>query len=280
MIMKKNILVLFLSFVMLSSCAKSKKDVIVTIHTSFGDIKVLLYEETPLHKANFIKLAEEGQYDSTIFHRVIKGFMVQGGDVDEKNASRSNETVAAEIVDGLYHEKGALAAARQGDNVNPSKASSWCQFYIVDGKKFSEAELTVDQRKLNQAIGQLMRYESNKELKEKFMELQLQKDYDGMSQLALEYVDLAEQQLNIKLKMDISSERLELYTSVGGAPHLDGAYTVFGKVVEGLEVVDKIADVEIGAASRPKEKFYMTMELEELSKKKITKLYGYQYPEK
>lgn len=278
--MKKQLLLLLSCFIMLSSCASDRKDVIITIHTSLGDMKVLLYEETPLHKANFIKLAEESQYDSTVFHRVIKEFMIQGGNVDEKNGTNSNETVPAEIVDGFYHQKGALAAARQGDRVNPKKASSWCQFYVVHGKTFTRAELSIDQAKLNQAVTQMMRYESNAELKAKFEALKLVKDYDGMSKLALEYVDEAEKQMNVKLRKDISKERLDIYSELGGAPHLDGAYTVFGKVVEGLEVVDKIAMVEKGRGDRPKENIYMTMEIETLSKKKITKLYGYEYPEK
>lgn len=277
--MKKHILFALTTLFILSSCAKDKKDVVITMKTSYGDMKVILFDETPLHKASFIKLAEEGQYDSTVFHRIIKEFMIQGGNVDEKNGTSSNETIQAEIIDGFYHEKGALAAARQGDRVNPEKASSWCQFYIVHGKTFTEAELTVDQRKLNQAISQLMQYESHADIKNQFMELQNKQDYEAMNKLALEYVDLAEKELNITLKKDISPERLKVYTEVGGSPHLDGAYTVFGKVVEGLEVVDKIAAVETGRADRPNEPIYLTMTIDKLSKKKITKLYGYQYPE-
>ena len=278
--MKKHLLLFLCSFIMLSSCASDRKDAIITIHTSYGDMKVLLYEETPLHKANFIQLAEEAQYDSTIFHRVIKEFMIQGGDVDAKNGTRSNQTIPAEIVDGFYHQKGALAAARQGDRVNPEKASSWCQFYIVHGKTFTETELSIDQGKLNQAVGQMMRYASNADMKGKFEALREVEDYDGMTKLALEYVDEAEKQMNVKIRKEISPERLEIYSQLGGAPHLDTEYTVFGKVVEGLEVVDKIAAVEKGRADKPTENIYLTMEIERLSKKKITKLYGYEYPEK
>ncbi|MEO9803493.1 MAG: peptidylprolyl isomerase [Reichenbachiella sp.] len=277
--MKKHFLLILSTLFVLSSCAKDKKDVVITVKTSFGDMKVILFEETPLHKANFIKLAEEGQYDSTVFHRIIKEFMVQGGNVDEKNGTNSNNTIAAEIVDGFYHHKGALAAARQGDRVNPEKASSWCQFYIVHGKTFTEAELTVDQRKLNQAISQLMQYESHAEIRNQFMELQNKQDYEAMNQLALQYVDLAEKELNVTLKKEIAPERLKLYTEIGGSPHLDGAYTVFGKVVEGLDIVDKIAAVETGRADRPTEPIHLTVTVERLSKKKITKLYGYEYPE-
>lgn len=279
MTMKKHLLLALTTLIVLSSCAKDKKDAVITIKTSYGDMKVILYEETPKHKANFIKLAEEGQYDSTTFHRIIKEFMIQGGDIDAKKGTRSTETIPAEIVEGFYHEKGALAAARQGDRVNPEKASSWSQFYLVHGKTFSEAELTVDQRKLNQAIGQLMRYESHENIKDEFAALQEKQDFEAMNQLALQYVDLAEKELNIKLKKPISAERLKLYTETGGAPHLDGEYTVFGKVVEGLDIVDKIAEVETGRGDKPTEAIYLSMEVERLPKKKITKLYGYEYPE-
>ncbi|UXX80294.1 peptidylprolyl isomerase [Reichenbachiella carrageenanivorans] len=277
--MKKHLLLALTTLIVLSSCAKDKKDAVITIKTSYGDMKVILFEETPKHKANFIKLAEEGQYDSTTFHRIIKEFMIQGGDVDAKNGTRSTKTIPAEIVEGFYHEKGALAAARQGDRVNPEKASSWCQFYLVHGKTFSEAELTVDQRELNQAIGQLMRYASHEDIKDEFAALQEKEDYEAMNQLALEYVDLAEKELNIKLKKSISAERLKLYTEVGGAPHLDGEYTVFGKVVEGLDIVDKIAEVETARGDKPIDAIYISMEVERIPKKKITKLYGYEYPE-
>ncbi len=283
--MNKSILTTIIVLSAMISCnsketAGSKKDYIVVIHTPFGDMKAILYDETPLHKANFLKLVENGQYDSTTFHRVMKEFMVQGGDVDLKNNKRSSETIPAEFVDKFIHGKGSLAAARQPDNVNPKKASSWCQFYIVHGKKFTERELTVDQRKLNQVISQMMRYDSHKELRDQFMKLQDERDFDAMGQLAMDNIDLAEKEMNVKLKIDISPERLKTYTTIGGAPHLDTEYTVFGRIVEGLEVIDKIAAQKVARANKPIEDIHMTMELVKMKKKEITKRYGYQYPEK
>lgn len=257
-----------------------KKDFLVVIHTSFGDMTAILYDETPLHKANFIKLAKEGQYDSTIFHRVIKDFMIQGGDIDAKNGTRNTETVPAEFVDKFYHTKGSLSAARQGDNVNPQKGSSWCQFYIVQGKKFTKEELTIDQQKLNQSIRTLLQYESQKDLKEQFVKLQAEGNNEAMNQLALDNVELCERELNINLKLDISPERLELYTTLGGAPFLDTEYTVFGKVVDGLDIIDKIADQKTARGDKPLQDIHLTVELVEMRKSKITKLYGYNYPEK
>lgn len=256
-----------------------KKDFLVVIHTPYGDMTAILYDETPLHKANFIKLVKEGQYDSTIFHRVIKNFMIQGGDVDAKNKTRTKETVPAEIINKFHHTKGALSAARQGDNVNPQRASSWCQFYVVHGKQFTKEELTIDQPKLNQAIGQLLQYESHQDLRNQFMQLQSERKFTEMNQLAIDNVDLCEKELNIKLRKDLSPERLKLYTTVGGAPHLDDEYTVFGRVIKGLEVIDKIADQKTRGGDRPIEDIYMTVELIEMKRKKITKEYGFEYPE-
>ena len=183
--MKKQLLFFMAIFFVFTSCAKDKKDVIITIHTSYGDMKVILYEETPLHKANFIKLAEKSLYDSTIFHRVIKEFMIQGGNVNEKMGTTSSETIPAEFVKTFYHHKGALSAARQGERTNPKKASSWCQFYVVHGKKFDKAELTVDRGRLSQAMSQLMRYDSHADIKDKFMALQEKNDFEAMNLLCI-----------------------------------------------------------------------------------------------
>lgn len=283
--MTKLVLTIILLIATLYSC-KSKKtlgdktDFLVVIHTQYGDMKAILYDETPFHKANFIKLAKEGQYDSTLFHRVIKEFMIQGGDIDAKNKTISNETIVAEIVDKYYHGKGSIAAARQDDRVNPAKASSWSQFYIVQGKKYTEKELTVDQIKLNNAISQMIQYDSHKDLRDQFIKLQAEQNFESMNQLAMDNIKLVEKEMNVKLKKYISPEKLKTYTTIGGTLHLDTQYTVFGKVVEGLEIIDKIANQKVDSADKPLENIYMTVELIEMKKKKITKLYGYIYSEK
>lgn len=212
----KNILsaLMLISLIILSACSsqktvesnkgdkneslKSEPMTQVLIKTSMGDITIALYNETPQHKANFIKLVKENYYDGVLFHRIIQGFMIQTGDPNSKTAKPGQVlgnggpgyTIPAEFVPSLYHKRGAVAAAREGDNVNPLKASSGSQFYIVDGKKFSHEQLEM--------IGQRMG-----------------KKFDGRQENS--------------------------YTTVGGAPHLDGDYTVFGEVVSGMDVVDKIA---------------------------------------
>tara|TARA_S200000501_G_scaffold56921_1_gene47109 strand:+ start:81 stop:884 length:804 start_codon:yes stop_codon:yes gene_type:complete len=264
----------------LPSC-NSDKDILVNINTQFGTIKVLLYDETPLHKKNFIELVKEGKYDSTQWHRVIKNFMVQGGNVYEKEGTQESEEdrIPAEIIDNFMHTKGSLAAARQPDRINPTKMSSASQFYIVHGKIFSEEELTIDQYALNQGLSELMRDSSYDTIAQQFINLQRENKNKEMNQLALRYVDLVESVQGISLRKAISQDRIVAYTTLGGAPHLDNEYTIFGRVVVGLEVVDQIASVSVGRANRPIEDLFMTMNIEEIPKKQITEQYGYIYPE-
>ena len=211
---------------------KSKKDFLVTVSTEMGDMQLILYEATPKHRENFLKLANEGFYNGLLFHRVIKNFMIQGGDPKSKDAKPGQRLgsggldyrVDAEFNTTLIHKKGALAAAR--DN-NPKKASSSCQFYIVQGKKANDQELAALEKRNN---------------------------------------------------ITYTVEQKNTYKEIGGTPFLDQNYTVYGEVLAGLEVLDKIAAVEKDAADRPKKDVSMTVTVKKMSKKKITKLYGYQYP--
>lgn len=256
-----------------------KKDDLVIIHTPYGDMTVLLYEETPLHKENFLRLAKSGAYDSTIWHRVIEDFMIQGGDVTKVSGSQEVDldNVPAELDRGFYHTKGALAAARTGDNINPERKSSACQFYIVQGKEVKRKELEVDQGKLQRGIGELLSKPEYDSIRQQFQELSQKRDSEGINDLAYSLVNLCEQELDIKIRKDIPEAALDAYERTGGTPHLDGAYTVYGMVVEGLEVIDKIAAVEVNG-SKPVEDVYITMEVVTLKTKNITKAYGYDYP--
>lgn len=183
------------------------------IHTDYGDMKGVLYNETPQHRDNFVKLAKAGFFNGLLFHRVIQGFMIQGGDPDSKNAKPGQQlgsggpayTIPAEINPNFIHKKGALSAARQGDQVNPKKASSGSQFYVVQGQKQDSQKLAAQ--------------------------------YPG--------------------KYSIS--QLEAYKSFGGTPFLDGEYTVFGEVTEGLDVIDKIAAVQKDKSDRPLKDIKMTI---------------------
>jgi len=273
----KNILLIIFCYGLFTSCSSQEMDHVVTITTKFGDIKVILYDQTPEHKKNFIKLARSGRYDSTTFHRVIQNFMVQGGDVNAKPdvEEKIDYTIPAEFVDTLIHHRGALAAARQGDQVNPERASSGCQFYIVDGKVFSEDELTLDMQKLNldlRKLSEVPEYDSVlMNLRNVYMEQGPEVYMDSLKAL----MPTLEKRFGNTYRKDYDPQRLDVYTSMGGAPHLDDTYTVFGRVVEGMEVVDQIAAVKTAPrADKPVDDIYITMEVEEISKGEWQKLYG------
>ena len=254
-----------------------EKDVLITINTPYGDMKAILFEETPLHKQNFIKLTKEEKFNSTIFHRVIKDFMIQGGDVNLKGDPNAIDyTIPAEFNDKFFHSKGSLAAARMGDNVNPKKKSSGCQFYIVDGGIFTKDELSTDIQSLFEGIQLLFMEPEYSDLKDKF--LKVQNDRKETQKLAMQFKNVVKEKFDISTSIDILPEKLEAYSSIGGSPHLDGEYTVFGRVVEGLDVIDKIAAVKIGQANKPIEDIQMKVSLEMVKKDFITKNYGYQYP--
>jgi cyclophilin family peptidyl-prolyl cis-trans isomerase len=271
--MKTNFLVLsVLMLVMVLSCGNTRKTgqngTMVLITTDFGSMKVKLYDETPLHRDNFLKLAGEGYYNDLLFHRVIKEFMLQGGDPDSRGASASKRLggggpsyqVDAEIKPEFFHKKGALAAARQGDNVNPERKSSGSQFYIVHGKVHSPEELTQmeEQQKMRAVRQELMTlYRQNQALVSRW---QQESKTDSINALMVSLQEQAEQNANVA-QFQISEERRAAYTSIGGTPFLDGSYTVFGEVVEGFEVIDSIANQQIGQADRPLHDIKMKVEV-------------------
>lgn len=281
--MKKAFIIIVLGVVLFTSC-KSEKDFLVTIKTPYGDMKAILYDETPKHKENFIKLAQEGFYDSILFHRVIKDFMIQGGDPNSKGAGQGASLgsggpgyqIPAEFVKSRFHEKGALSAARTN---NPEKKSSGSQFYVVHGKVWDEAELTVDMNLLGQACQQMLQQPKYDSLKQMFISIYQNDGPEAYGKKLVEMKDFISDVMKVKVTKDIAPERVSTYTTIGGAPHLDDAYTVFGIVVKGLEVIDKIAEQPTDGRDRPSIDITMMVEVEELSRKKITKEYGYTYPE-
>lgn len=232
---------------------------VVLIKTTMGDIKVKLFDDTPAHRDNFLKLASENFYDSVLFHRVIKNFMVQAGDPKSKHAAAGDilgsgdpgYTIPAEIVyPKHYHKYGALAAARTADQVNPERRSSGSQFYIVTGNKMSESQIN----QIEQGMMQKQMMEHFQKLayqhKDTIMALQAAKDTAGIIALQQELV----RQTEAEVKPQPMPEQLRRdYETVGGAPHLDGQYTVFGQVIDGMDVVEKIQQAETGSGDRPKQ---------------------------
>ena len=218
------LLVVIIGFNTNCSAQKKKKQTKVLISTEYGDIKIVLYNETPKHRDNFIKLVKEGFYDGTLFHRVMNTFMIQGGDPESKDAKEGvilgnggpGYTIPAEFDTNFIHKKGVLAAARQPDNVNPNKESSGSQFYIMQGVKQTKEEVDKITESRNKRRDTPITY---------------------------------------------TEEQYKIYEEVGGKPHLDMDYTIFGEVIEGFEVIDKIAAVEVDRRNRPKKDIIMTIKI-------------------
>jgi len=212
-----------------------KKDYLITIQTDYGPMRLILYNQTPKHKENFIKLTEQKFYDGLLFHRIIESFMIQGGDPASRDAKPGlalgngdvGYRIPAEFAPELFHKKGALAAAR--DN-NPEKASSGCQFYIVQGRVWDDAALETQLARITQLNGR-----------------------------------------------PPTEAQKQVYETLGGTPHLDGNYTVFGEVIDGLAVVDSVAKQPRNAANRPDKDIRMNVSGQWVKKKKITKQYGFTY---
>lgn len=271
----------FSSSAIQADIVEGKWDYVITITTNYGEMTAILFEETPKHKANFLKLINQGYYDGLLFHRVIKDFMIQAGDPDSRIAAPGaalgrggpGYTVPAEIKPKFFHKKGALCAARQPDRVNPHKASSGSQFYIVQGDTIAEDRLVPLNREiLNDALKKIR---PNTPLSDSLRAAL------GQSREAFEakLVAMSEEVYTATgFRLAVPDERVAVYTSTGGAPHLDDQYTIFGQVIVGLEVIDKIAAVETGRGARPVEDVVMTsVTAKRMKRKKITKTYGYVY---
>lgn len=250
------------------------KETTVIMHTSLGDVTLKLYNETPLHRDNFIKLVKKGTYNGLLFHRVIKDFMVQGGDVTSKDAPMNKSlgagdlgyTVPAEFVYPKYfHKKGALCAARTGDEVNPERASSASQFYIVTGKKYTEGEFKQMEKQLENRLKQSIFARLQTENKAKIMQLYRNGEKEELAILRDTLVGKTELEAEKrKEEACLPAELREAYRSVGGVPFLDNQYTVYGEVVDGIEVVDAIQKVKTNKQDRPLENIVIkSMELVE-----------------
>jgi len=261
--MKKLSIFLIFSIFMIAAAESNAQSgsgkVKVLISTTMGDITVELFNETPQHRDNFIKLAESGFYDSLLFHRVINHFMIQGGDPGSKGAEPGKRlgagepgyTIPAEFNQKLFHKKGALAAARQGDQANPEKRSSGSQFYIVQGKVFTNPQLDTMEMKMNYGLQQNLMRKYSMEARDELTKYRQEGKQAEFERRVAEIKSKADSAYRVSPKMVIPVERRQVYTTVGGYPSLDGAYTVFGQVIAGLEVVDKIAAVQTGPGDRP-----------------------------
>lgn len=240
------------------------RDSKLIIETDFGNMEVILYDKTPLHRDNFLKLVSEKFYDELLFHRVIENFMIQGGDPDSKNASQEEilgsggpgYTIPAEFNEDIFHKKGAIAAARLGDNQNPEKESSGSQFYIVHGTVFTDEQLDriesqTNNTKLQNFFSEIFEKEENE-----YIERGEEPDYNLIYEQAREK---AKNKFSETDPFRFSEKARETYKTKGGSPHLDGSYTVFGEVVNGIDVIDKIASVPVDSNDRPLEDIHMNI---------------------
>ncbi len=279
--MKYKLIALILMAATINSCGggssqsakaqPAESETKVLIKTSLGDITIKLYNETPQHRDNFIKLVEEHFYDSTLFHRVIRDFMVQAGDPESKNAEKYAQlgaggpgyNIPAEFVYPKYfHKRGALSAARQADQVNPERQSSGSQFYIVTGKKYGKYDLQDMEKQMSDRRGQGLFDRLCAQNSDTIAKLQMADDRDGLMKLQDEFIARIDEVLKEEGPFKFTKEQVDAYMSVGGAPFLDNDYTVFGEVIDGMKTVDKIESAGTDVHDRPRKDIrIITMEI-------------------
>jgi peptidyl-prolyl cis-trans isomerase B (cyclophilin B) len=261
-------------FTWMVSCGGSRQeqkpegaDVVIT--TKFGEIKLMLYDETPEHKKNFLKLIDEGFYNDLLFHRVIENFMIQGGDPMSRKAGQNfmlggndlGYTIPAEIVPTYYHKRGALAAARTGNQSNPERRSSGSQFYIVQGEVYTPGQLDTIEMKINfQRKDEMLKKQLN-EVKDTLIALRQLNDRESFEKIVGDIRIRVDSVYDADHKFELTEEQRKVYTTIGGYPSLDGEYTVFGEMTEGWNVLDSIAAVKTNKQNRPLEDVKMKIKV-------------------
>ncbi|MEG0795049.1 MAG: peptidylprolyl isomerase [Odoribacter sp.] len=253
----KKIMIILLIGILLGGCQR-EKSTIIRMETSLGTIRLKLYDETFRHRENLLKLVRENSYNGLLFHRVIKDFMIQTGDPDSKGcrsgillgAKDIGPTIQAEILPQFFHKRGTLAAARESDNINPNRNSSGSQFYIVQGKILTAKELDDAVEAINNKryTALFNRLKTGRE--GDIAKYQRAEDYENLMRVNRELSDATHHQFE-QVKLKLSDEQRKAYTTIGGTPHLDGEYTIFGEVIEGMDIVDKIAILETDENCRP-----------------------------
>jgi peptidyl-prolyl cis-trans isomerase B (cyclophilin B) len=262
-------------------CQNPDDDYIVFIKTDMGEMVAILYDDTPQHKENFIELAESGFYDGTLFHRVIKNFMIQGGDPNTKDPKHPQfgsggpgYTIPAEFRRHHIHEKGALSAARLDNKYNPRKESNGSQFYIVQGQVQDSARLKINEALLFKGLNQILEHKMYKALADSLQALYA-RDVEAYMDTVYALAPRVANETNLDLTSKLEPNAMKAYTTVGGAPHLDGTYTVFGKIVQGFDVLDKLASVEVVEGDRPIKDIAIQVSVKRMSRGEIENVYGY-----
>jgi cyclophilin family peptidyl-prolyl cis-trans isomerase len=285
----KKYFILFL-LIAFSFNSFAKKVEVVEITTKFGTMYVVLYKDTPKHSKNFLKLAKKGFFDKTTFHRVIKTFMIQGGDpfsaIPEKKDSIGEGGPGYEIDAEIMHmhKRGVLAAARNGDEFNPEQKSSGSQFYIVHGKKFTDTELDQAEQRINgwlknNIFCKILYKKENAAIRERFLKHYMVQKKDSLAAIAGKFTAEVDSIWKRRAPYKFNQEQRETYKTIGGAAHLDGNYSAFGEVVGGIEVVDKIAEVKTGGAAKPLEDVVMTIKVLKMSEKAFEEKFKTKVPD-
>ena len=261
--MKKIVLLIIINALIATSCAKRNDlEPEIKFKTTAGNITVRLYAETPKHRDNFLKLIEAGYYDGVLFHRVIADFMIQAGDPESKNAKRNQElgsgdvkyTIPAEIVyPKYYHKKGALAAARQGDDMNPERASSGAQFYFVKGHLYTDVELNKLEQKKVDILETKLFDQKAQSFQNRIQKYEAENNQEQLELLKDSILYVVKSEIEKKPTYKFTDQQRNDYKTIGGTPHLDGAYTVFGEVIDGIEIVSNISIAKTGKMDRPLE---------------------------
>lgn len=253
--MRRLFYIIFLFFASYQLFAQSKQ---VIISTNMGDIKIKLYDDTPKHRDSFIKLANEGHYDGTLFYRVIKNFVIQGGSSDSRNAApgrhigygSSKLVIDSEFKENRFHKRGVICAPRQPEDINHFKMSDISQFYIVQGKVYTNEELDLIEKATNNPIKIALKQKYYVPYKEELQKLKTDNPKEFNRRLR-EIKQKIAFEFALSDKIEFSEQQREIYTSIGGLPELDGDYTVFGEVISGFEVINKIAALPVDKNNRP-----------------------------
>ncbi|WP_369073575.1 peptidylprolyl isomerase [Ancylomarina longa] len=257
---RKLLLVTAFLFMVLTSYSQATNSIIL-IETNMGNIKLMLYKDTPKHRQNFLQLIENKHFDGTLFYRVIKGFVIQGGSQDSRNApagkmigyGHSNRTIESEFNPKYFHKKGALAAPRQPDKVNIFKESDVSQFYIAHGRVYTNEELIMMEKEVNIPLRKrIVKKYLTKSKRAILDSLKKEKKVEEFRKIAKNIKEsIAFEYNSSNEKLEFTPEQRKAYTSIGGVPHLDHNYTVFGEVISGFNVLDKIANLKTDTNDRP-----------------------------
>lgn len=285
--MKINTILRVLIAILAFSCSggEQEQEEVITITTKFGDMVAILHDETPNHKKNFLALAKAGKYDSTMFSQIIQEYTIQGGDTSKKLLHDSPGEIPAEIVPTLFHQKGAISAARHADSRNPQRVSHSCQFFITQGNVYTPEGLQYlenleNAKILNDPLYTILTTKRYPKINARMDSLKRNFSPKEVSQKIIEFRKDIFEILGPMKEVKYTEEQKAIYTSKGGRPDLDSRYTVFGQIIDGLHLIDSISAVELDRFGIPVEPILMDIDVTTMSKEEVTKKYGYEYPDR